>query len=218
MSEEKTYCGFIAIVGRPNVGKSTLLNNLLGQKISITSRKAQTTRHRIVGIHTEGAYQAIYVDTPGLHMEEKRAINRLMNKAASSSIGDVELVIFVVEGTRWTPDDEMVLNKLRDGKTPVILAVNKVDNVQEKADLLPHLQWLGSQMNFLGKNSISYSEVFEITFHSSEQHRAIQKQTDIDSQHQTQSLLGKRPNIFHANNPGGRGIKTRRISVRKLTE
>ena len=88
MSEEKTYCGFIAIVGRPNVGKSTLLNNLLGQKISITSRKAQTTRHRIVGIHTEGAYQAIYVDTPGLHMEEKRAINRLMNKAASSSIGD----------------------------------------------------------------------------------------------------------------------------------
>lgn len=116
----KTYCGFIAIVGRPNVGKSTLLNNLLGQKISITSRKAQTTRHRIVGIHTEGAYQAIYVDTPGLHMEEKRAINRLMNKAASSSIGDVELIIFVVEGTRWTPDDEMVLNKLRDGKAPVI--------------------------------------------------------------------------------------------------
>lgn len=94
--------------------------------------KAQTTRHRIVGIHTEGPYRAIYVDTPGLHMEEKRAINRLMNKAASSSIGDVELVIFVVEGTRWTPDDEMVLNKLRDGKAPVILAVNKVDNVQEK--------------------------------------------------------------------------------------
>ena len=149
MSEEKNYCGFIAIVGRPNVGKSTLLNKLLGQKISITSRKAQTTRHRIVGIHTEGPYQAIYVDTPGLHMEEKRAINRLMNKAASSSIGDVELIIFVVEGTRWTPDDEMVLNKLRDGKAPVILAVNKVDNVQEKGDLLPHLQFLGSQMNFL---------------------------------------------------------------------
>lgn len=77
-----------------------------------------------------------------------------MNKAASSSIGDVELVIFVVEGTRWTPDDEMVLNKLRDGKTPVILAVNKVDNVQEKADLLPHLQWLGSQMNFWTSSAV----------------------------------------------------------------
>ena len=84
---DKTYCGFIAIVGRPNVGKSTLLNKILGQKISITSRKAQTTRHRIVGIKTEGAYQEIYVDTPGLHIEEKRAINRLMNRAASSAIG-----------------------------------------------------------------------------------------------------------------------------------
>ena len=149
MSIDKSFCGFIGIGGRPNVGKSTLLNKLLAQKSSNTSREAQTTRRRIVGVHTGGAYQAIYVDTPGLHMEEKRAINRLMNKAASSSIGDVELVIFVVEGTRWTPDDEMVLNKLRDGKAPVILAVNKVDNVQEKADLLPHLQFLASQMNFL---------------------------------------------------------------------
>lgn len=113
MSEVKQHCGFIAIVGRPNVGKSTLLNQLLGQKVSITSRKPQTTRHRIMGIDTDGAYQAIYVDTPGLHIEEKRAINRLMNRAASSSIGDVELVIFVVEGTNWTADDEMVVNKLR---------------------------------------------------------------------------------------------------------
>jgi len=148
MSEEMNYCGFVAIVGRPNVGKSTLLNELLGQKISITSRKPQTTRHRIMGIHTEGPYQAIYVDTPGLHIEEKRAINRLMNRAASSSIGDVELVIFVVEGTHWTPDDEMVVNKLRDLKSPVILAINKIDNVTDKAKLLPHLQFLSEQMNF----------------------------------------------------------------------
>ena len=149
MSEEKNYCGFIAIVGRPNVGKSTLLNELLGQKISITSRKPQTTRHRIMGIHTEGPYQAIYVDTPGLHMEEKRAINRLMNRAASSSIGDVELVIFVVEGTHWTPDDEMVVNKLRDIKAPVLLAINKIDNVTDKSKLLPHLQFLSEQLNFI---------------------------------------------------------------------
>ncbi|MFK8260078.1 GTPase Era [Erwinia sp. AnSW2-5] len=155
MSEQTTHCGFIAIVGRPNVGKSTLLNQLLGQKISITSRKPQTTRHRIMGIHTEGEYQAIYVDTPGLHMEEKRAINRLMNRAASSSIGDVEIVIFVVEGTKWTADDEMVLNKLKDGKVPVLLAINKVDNITDKSILLPHLQFLGQQMNFMDVVPIS---------------------------------------------------------------
>ncbi|MGL4829632.1 MAG: GTPase Era, partial [Vibrio sp.] len=90
---EDQHCGFVAIVGRPNVGKSTLLNNLLGQKISITSRKPQTTRHRIMGVETDGNYQAIYVDTPGLHIEEKRAINRLMNRAASSSLSDVNLVL-----------------------------------------------------------------------------------------------------------------------------
>ncbi|WP_241626868.1 GTPase Era [Rosenbergiella epipactidis] len=148
MSEQVTYCGFIAIVGRPNVGKSTLLNQLLGQKVSITSRKPQTTRHRIMGIDTQGAYQAIYVDTPGLHIEEKRAINRLMNRAASSSIGDVELIVFVVEGTRWTEDDEMVLNKLKSVKVPVILAINKIDNIQDKTILLPHIQQISQKMNF----------------------------------------------------------------------
>lgn len=146
---QKTYCGFIAIVGRPNVGKSTLLNKILGQKISITSRKAQTTRHRIVGIHTEGAYQAIYVDTPGLHIEEKRVINRLMNRAASSAIGDVDLIIFVVEGTKWTEDDEMVLNKLHAAKAPVVLAINKIDNVKEKDELLPHITELSQKFDFV---------------------------------------------------------------------
>ncbi|MDC9612359.1 GTPase Era [Xenorhabdus khoisanae] len=155
MSEEKNYCGFVAIVGRPNVGKSTLLNQLLGQKVSITSRKPQTTRHRIMGIHTEGAYQAIYVDTPGLHIEEKRAINRLMNRAASSSIGDVELVIFVVEGTHWTPDDDMVVSKLRHLRCPVLLAINKVDNVTDKTILLPHIGFLSQQMNFIDVVPIS---------------------------------------------------------------
>lgn len=146
--EPKTYCGFIAIVGRPNVGKSTLLNKILGQKISITSRKAQTTRHRIVGIHTEGPYQAVYVDTPGLHIEEKRAINRLMNRAASSAIGDVDLIIFVVEGTKWTDDDEMVLNKLRKAKAPVVLAINKTDNIKNKEELLPHITELAQKFDF----------------------------------------------------------------------
>lgn len=148
ITEQPSYCGFIAIVGRPNVGKSTLLNKILGQKISITSRKAQTTRHRIVGIHTEGNYQAIYVDTPGLHIEEKRAINRLMNRAASSAIGDVDLIIFVVDGTHWNEDDEMVLNKLRKSKTPVVLAINKIDNIKNKDDLLPFITEVSQKFEF----------------------------------------------------------------------
>lgn len=155
MSELQSHCGFVAIVGRPNVGKSTLLNQLLGQKVSITSRKPQTTRHRIMGIHTEDNYQIIYVDTPGLHIEEKRAINRLMNRAASSSIGDVELVIFVVEGTNWTADDEMVLTKLSSLRCPVILAINKIDNVTDKTILLPHISMISQKMNFLDVVPIS---------------------------------------------------------------
>ncbi|MBI0156203.1 MULTISPECIES: GTPase Era [Gilliamella] len=155
MTESKQHCGFVAIVGRPNVGKSTLLNQLLGQKVSITSRKAQTTRHRIVGIDTQGDDQIIYIDTPGLHIEEKRAINRLMNRAASSSIGDVELVIFVVEGTHWTDDDEMVAGKLKDCKAPVLLVINKIDNVTDKTELLPHIQEISQKIKFLDVVPIS---------------------------------------------------------------
>jgi GTP-binding protein Era len=153
-----THAGLIAIVGRPNVGKSTLLNALLGQKISITSRKPQTTRHRILGILTEGHQQAILVDTPGLHSEEKRAINRLMNRAASSSIAEVELVIFLVEGTNWTPDDELVLNKIKQSGSSCILVVNKIDNISDKDDLLPHLQKLGAMHDFSDIVPISASK------------------------------------------------------------
>ena len=146
---ENQHCGFIAIVGRPNVGKSTLLNHILGQKISITSRKPQTTRHRIMGVETEGDYQAIYVDTPGLHIEEKRAINRLMNRAANSSLSDVNLVFFLVDGTHWTDDDEMVLNKLRKTDFPVVLCINKVDNVQDRTDVMQHMMEVSKKMDFL---------------------------------------------------------------------
>lgn len=146
--ENNTRCGMVAIVGRPNVGKSTLLNKLLGQKVSITSRKPQTTRHRIMGIDTEGDHQAIFVDTPGLHNEEKRAINRLMNRAASSSLGEVGLVLFLVEGTRWTEDDQLVLDKVVASGLPCWLLVNKADNVKDKTELMAHLQWLSEQGNF----------------------------------------------------------------------
>ncbi len=158
MKNETTHAGLIAIVGRPNVGKSTLLNALLGQKISITSRKPQTTRHRILGILTEGHRQAVLVDTPGLHTEEKRAINRLMNRAAASSIAEVELIVFLVEGTHWTMDDELVLNKIKKSGSPCILVVNKIDNIADKDDLLPHLQKLGAMHNFADIVPISASK------------------------------------------------------------
>lgn len=148
LEHNETYCGMVAIVGRPNVGKSTLLNQLLGQKISITSRKPQTTRHRIVGIDTKENRQAIYVDTPGLHKEEKRAINRLMNRSASSSLNDVGLILFLVDGTRWEEDDQLVLSKVMDSGLPCWLIVNKIDKIKERDDLLPHLQWLSEQGKF----------------------------------------------------------------------
>lgn len=148
MTNNTNHCGLVAIVGRPNVGKSTLLNALLGQKVSITSRKPQTTRHRILGILTEENMQAVLVDTPGLHSDEKRAINRLMNRAASSSISEVELIVFLVEGTHWTKDDELVLSKVKNSGVPCVLVINKIDNVQEKEELLPQLQKLGAMHEF----------------------------------------------------------------------
>lgn len=163
----------IAIVGRPNVGKSTLLNKLVEQKVSITSRKPQTTRHRIMGIHTEGNYQAVYVDTPGLHIEEKRAINRLMNRAASSSIGDVELVIFVVEGTHWTPDDEMVLAKVKDSGRPILVVMNKTDQVKDKDLLMPHIQWLSEQGGFIGIVPISAKQGKNVDMIREEVHKRL---------------------------------------------
>jgi len=149
-------CGYVAIVGRPNVGKSTLLNHILGQKISITSRKPQTTRHRVLGIKTEGDTQVIFVDTPGLHKRATKAINRYMNRAASSAIRDVDVVVMVVDRTAWTEEDELVLEEVQavsgdhagDHRIPVILAVNKVDLLETKSDLLPHLQFLSERADF----------------------------------------------------------------------
>ncbi|KKM68923.1 hypothetical protein LCGC14_1456070, partial [marine sediment metagenome] len=141
-------CGFVAIVGRPNVGKSTLLNHILGQKLSITSRKPQTTRHKVLGIKTVGLVQAVYVDTPGMHLEEPRAINRYMNKAATSALVGVDVVVFVVDQLAWTTADEMVLEKLSKLPCPVILAVNKVDRIEKRENLLPHMDMLSRKREF----------------------------------------------------------------------
>jgi GTPase len=142
-----TRCGYVAIVGRPNVGKSTLLNHMLGQKISITSRKPQTTRNNVVGIKTEGDIQIIFVDTPGLHLGQQKAINRYMNRAASTAMKDVDVVVFMVDRFIWTEEDEAVAKQLNYVSSPIILAVNKVDQIDDKESLLPHLQKLSEKLN-----------------------------------------------------------------------
>jgi GTP-binding protein Era len=148
MPADSKRCGYVAIVGRPNVGKSTLLNHILGQKISITSRKPQTTRHQVLGIKTEDQHQIIFVDTPGLHKDASKAINRYMNRAASSAIKDVDLVVFVVDRTAWTEEDTMVLEQIQRAGLPTMLVVNKVDLLADKSELLPHLQVLADKGDF----------------------------------------------------------------------
>jgi GTP-binding protein Era len=142
------HAGYVAIVGRPNVGKSTLMNHLIGQKISITSAKPQTTRHRVLGIDTGEGYQAVYVDTPGLHLGAKKAMNRYLNRAAAGSLEGVDLVLFVIEAGRWTAEDDMVLSRLADVNVPVVLVVNKVDKFADKTALLPLLAELAKKRNF----------------------------------------------------------------------
>lgn len=144
-----TYkCGYIAIVGRPNVGKSTLLNHILGQKLSITSRKPQTTRHQILGVKTDESVQAIYVDTPGLHQRNDNAINRYMNRAASSVVSDVDVVLFVVQASVFTKEDEAALKCLKDSKVPVLLVINKIDLLEDKQALLPFIDKLTAMFAF----------------------------------------------------------------------
>ncbi len=143
-----SYCGYIALVGRPNVGKSTLMNRILKQKLSITSRKPQTTRHSILGIHTDKDYQFVYVDTPGIHQGSKKAMNRLMNKSALSSLKDVDIAVFIVDGTRWTEEDEYVLEVIKQSAVPCILAVNKIDKIADKTQLLPWLETMSKRHDF----------------------------------------------------------------------
>ncbi|MEA3277089.1 MAG: GTPase Era [Pseudomonadota bacterium] len=141
-------CGYVAIVGRPNVGKSTLLNRILGQKLAITSHKAQTTRHSILGIKTVEAGQAVFVDTPGIHRRGGSALNRYLNRTARSVIGDVDLVLFVVEALRFTAEDEKALRAVAEAGTPTIAVVNKIDGVKDKQRLLPYLQDLAARHGF----------------------------------------------------------------------
>lgn len=141
-------CGYVAVLGRPNVGKSTLMNHILGQKVSITSRKPQTTRHRVLGIYTDDEAQILFVDTPGIHRKEARSINRYMNRAASSSMVDVDVLVFVIDSLQWTDDDELVLEKLKQARGKKVLFVNKVDKVEDKEELLPHIAKITEDCHF----------------------------------------------------------------------
>lgn len=144
-----TYCGYIALVGRPNVGKSTLLNHILQQKISITSRKPQTTRHSILGIRTQGDYQYVYVDTPGIHTGTKKTINRMMNKTATNVLSDVDAIVFLVDGTHWKEEDEYALSLIKRVDVPCILVINKIDKITDKSTLLPWIKEMEQRHPFI---------------------------------------------------------------------
>jgi GTP-binding protein Era len=148
-------CGYVAIVGRPNVGKSTLLNRLVGQKLAITSHKPQTTRHSILGIKTRPDGQLLYVDTPGIHRRGTNAMNRYLNRAARAVLQDVDVVVFVTEALRWTEEDQLVAADLERIQAPVILAVNKVDAIKDKTRLLPFLQGLEEKLSVVEMIPIS---------------------------------------------------------------
>ena len=156
MTDNTFKSGYVAIIGRPNVGKSTLINRVLGQKLCITSRRPQTTRHRILGIKTTDDSQLIYVDTPGMHIDDKRAMNKYMNRAAASSIDHVDVILFVVDGMNWTEEDEQVLERLKSSaEAPAILVINKMDKLADKEVMLPHIEKLAAQYNYANVLPIS---------------------------------------------------------------
>ena len=143
-----TRCGYVTLIGRPNVGKSTLLNRILGQKLAITSHKAQTTRHAILGIKTRPEGQILFVDTPGIHRRGEGALNRYLNRAARTAIGDTDLVLLVVEALRWTDEDALALEALTTAARPAIAVINKVDGIPDKSVLLPYLEALAARYGF----------------------------------------------------------------------
>ncbi len=139
---QASYCGFISIIGRPNVGKSTLINALIGAKVSITARKAQTTRHQILGIQTIEQYQMVYIDTPGIHpqLNPNKSLNHYLNRTALSVLADVDLVLWLFDGQHWTKEEDDILDSLSAFKRPIIAVINKIDKIKDKTELLPVMQ------------------------------------------------------------------------------
>ncbi|MDO8301379.1 GTPase Era [Lacisediminimonas sp.] len=154
-------CGYIAIVGRPNVGKSTLMNQLIGAKVSITSRKAQTTRHRIMGVQTRGAAQFIYIDTPGFQTRHANPLNRKLNRTVTDTLGSSDVILFVVEAGAFSGPDEQVL-ELLPKDVPTVLVINKADQVKDKAKLMPFAQQVASRHSFAAIVPVSASKRFQL--------------------------------------------------------
>jgi len=174
--------GFVAVIGRPNVGKSTLVNEMVGQKISITSHRPQTTRHRIHAIDTGEGYQMVFVDTPGMHIGGGKAINAYMNRAASGSVGDVDVILWLVEVGKWTREDERVLAHVEKAEVPVILCVNKIDKLRDKGGVLPFLEKVGGR--------VRVSEVFPLS--------AFKKEDTVGLRGLILKYLPEQGNIFDA--------------------
>ncbi len=147
-SEHRYKAGYIAIIGRPNVGKSTLLNYILGEKLAITSRKPQTTRQNLLGIHTRDDAQCVFVDTPGLHLEAGKKINQYMNKSARLATEFVDVIIHICDATRWTADDDYALQLIKDTNKPVIAVVNKMDLLKEQNAMIPKIAAVAEKFNY----------------------------------------------------------------------
>ena len=147
--------GYAALVGRPNVGKSTLLNALLGQKISIVTSRPQNTRHRVLGISESAAGQIAFLDTPGMHQGQKRALNRAMNRAAGAALGEADVAVFLVEALKWTEEDEMALGRVLQSGRPVIAVINKIDRARPREKLLPYIARLAERAGFLAVVPVS---------------------------------------------------------------
>jgi GTPase len=180
MKNTTEKCGYVAIVGKPNVGKSTLLNALIGKKISIISPKPQTTRNQILGIKTVEGVQIVYIDTPGLHDAEKRAMNRYMNKLASSVILDADVVLFMIDALRWQEEDEQALQKIAEADVPVILVINKIDSLKDKKLILPIIEKL--------KEKFTFAHIIPIS---------AKKNENIDSLEETiETMLPEGPHLF----------------------